>query len=190
MATTLADVARAAGVDVSTVSRVLRADKAQRVSAETRRRIIEAVERLDYRPNELARALRLARSKTFGIVVPQLDNPVFAEVIAGAEEAAVARGYSLLISHRWRSSDDSEIFRRLVNANRVDGMLVVSFDQDDQLVDDLRGVEVPIVMTNRKVAGIECSVMQNGRKAAHLATNHLIDLGHRRIAHLAGRGED
>ncbi|MFZ1743622.1 MAG: LacI family DNA-binding transcriptional regulator [Pontixanthobacter sp.] len=187
MAATLADVAREAGVDVSTVSRVLRDDKAQRVSAQTRRRILAVVEELDYRPNAVARALRLAQSRTFGVVVPQLDNPVFAEIIAGAEQASTELGYSLLISHRTRSADDSDVFRRMVSSNRVDGLLVVSFDDDQQLIEDFRGVDVPIVMTNRRIDAFGNCVVQNGYKAAQIATNHLIDLGHTRIAHLAGR---
>ncbi|MDF2374562.1 MAG: LacI family DNA-binding transcriptional regulator [Rhizobiaceae bacterium] len=188
MATTLADVAREAGVDISTVSRVLRDDKTQRVAARTRQRILDVVKKLNYQPNAVARALRLARSRTIGIVVPQLDNPVFAEIIAGAEHAAAELGYSLLISHRTRSSDDSDLFRRLVNTNRVDGLLVVSFDEDMQLIQDFQGVEVPIVVINRKIESMSCCVYHNSYKAAQLATNHLIDLGHRQIVHLAGRG--
>lgn len=186
MTSTLADVARAAGVDVSTVSRVLRGERTQRVRSETRDRIMKAVRDLDYRPNALARGLRLARSNTLGLVVPQLDNPVFAEAIGGAEIAAAARGYSLLISHR-STAHDSETYRRLASTNRVDGLLVASFDADQDLLGDLEGAGVPIVMINRHTPGIEYSVVHNSHKAARMATDHLLDIGHRRIAHLAGR---
>lgn len=186
MAATLADVARAAGVDVSTVSRVLRGERSQRVRAETRNRIFEAVKDLDYRPNALARGLRLARSNTIGLAVPQLDNPVFAEVIEGAEAVCAEHGYSLLISHR-ASHLDRQIFSRLVDSNRVDGLLVASFDSDADLLSDLNGVNVPIVMVNRRVEGIGGAIIHDSYRAARMATDHLLDLGHRRIAHLAGR---
>ncbi|WEK50825.1 MAG: LacI family DNA-binding transcriptional regulator [Candidatus Kaistia colombiensis] len=186
MGHTLADVARAAGVDTSTASRVLRGESSQRVKPETRERILQAVRDLDYRPNAVAKALRLARSSTIGMVLPQLNNPVFSEVIAGAEAATSERGYSLLISYRTAVSD-TDVYRRLTHTNRIDGLLVASFDADEELVAFLKDTDVPVVMINRLAAGVAHGVALNGRRAAEMATNHLLDLGHRRIAHLAGR---
>ena len=141
MRTKLADVARLAGVDVSTASRVLRGEATQRIREETRERVLQSARTLNYAPNQLARGLRMARSATFGIVVPQLDNPVFASAIFGAEKATLRHGYSLLIAHR--SSDATDfVYQRMSHGNRVDGLLVASLD-DDKLLLGLRPEHIP-----------------------------------------------
>ncbi|WP_341989739.1 LacI family DNA-binding transcriptional regulator [Azorhizobium sp. AG788] len=183
---TLADVARTAGVDMSTASRVLRGEATQRVREETRDRILKVAEELQYLANPLARGLRTARTSTIGIVVPQLDNPVFASAIRGAELAAARLGYSLLISHREPGATGTTI-AKLSQTNRVDGLLVASLDDDEVLRTDLTAARVPYVLMNRVLPGAALSVVLDSRAAARLAVAHLAALGHRRIAHLAGR---
>lgn len=183
---TLADVARVAGVDMSTASRVLRGEAAQRVREETRERILKVAGELNYRANPLARGLRTARTSTLGIVVPQLDNPVFASAIRGAEMAAAALGYSLLISHREPGATATTI-AKISQTNRVDGLLVASLDDDEVLRTDLNAAQVPFVLMNRVLPGAPLSVVLDSRAAARKAVDHLVALGHRRIAHLAGR---
>jgi LacI family transcriptional regulator len=184
---TIFDVAAAAGVDASTVSRVLRGERSQRVRAETRERIVEAAQRLDYRPNVIARSLRSAKTYSLGIVVPQLDNPVFAMAIEGAERAARQRGYSLLISRLEPGDPQSGLYERLSQLNRVDGLLVATLDEDRLLLDSLARARVPFVVLNRRVPGVANCVALDTRTAARQAIDHLAGLGHRRIGHLAGR---
>ncbi|WP_407520828.1 LacI family DNA-binding transcriptional regulator [Methylobacterium oryzisoli] len=185
----LRDVAQLAGVDVSTVSRVLTGNLQQRVSSETRTRILEAAKALDYQPNALARGLRTSRTATLGIVVPQLDNPVFSSAILGAELAAERLSYSLLIAHRDSGQQIGGAYRRLAETHRVDGLLVASLDSDRDLLAELRGTRVPFVLMNRQAAGAANAVVLDNERAARMAVAHLIGLGHRRIAHLAGRLE-
>lgn len=181
----LVDVARLAGVDVSTVSRVIRGDGGQRVREETRQRINEAVLELGYRANAMARGLRTSRSQTLGLILPRLDNPVFTDTFEGVEAAARARGYSVLISHRFENNSENA-YMQLTEANRVDGLLVISYDSDDKLLDSLANVRVPIVMLNRRGIKGYGYVAHDSYAAALLATKHLLELGHRRIGHLAG----
>lgn len=184
---TLLDVARAAGVDPSTASRILRGESGQRVREETRARILRAAADLDYRPNPIARGLRSARTYSLGILVPQLDNPVFAAAILGAEAAAEARGYSLLISHRRPGVSGAGHYRRLSEANRVDGLLVATLDEDRALDAELDAVTIPHVVLNQFRPSAPVCVVMDTRAAARIALDHLLSLGHRRIAHLAGR---
>jgi LacI family transcriptional regulator len=184
----LRDVARLAGVDVSTASRVLSGSATQRVSSETRSRILEVARALDYRPNTLARGLRTARTFALGIVVPQLDNPVFSSAIRGAEVAARGLGYSLIISHRDPGYPVEGEYRRLTTTHRVDGLLVASLDEDRDLIGALEETGVPFVLMNRRIESAP-SVALDSRQAAHIGADYLLDLGHRRIAHLAGRLE-
>lgn len=183
---TLADVAAMAEVDVSTASRVLRGQSEQRIRAETRERILEAAKKLNYRVNFTARSLRMSRTFTLGIVVPQLDNPVFSAAIRGAENVAAQHGYSLLISHRDPGEAGTTI-AKLSQMNRVDGLLVASLDADEVLRSDLAEANVPYVLLNRQLPGAPLAVVLDSRDAARKATEYLISLGHRRIGHLGGR---
>lgn len=183
---TIADVAAAARVDPSTVSRVLSSDPAQRVREDTKRRILNAAQELNYQPNVIARSLRSAKTYSLGIAVPQLDNPVFAMAIQGAERAARERGYSLLISHIEPGAPDSAVYQRMSELNRVDGLLVATLETDRELVGALKRTGVPFVLLNRRIASVANCIVLDSRAAAHQAVDHLVSLGHRRIAHLAG----
>lgn len=183
---TLSDVARAADVDTSTASRVLNGDPGHRVGASTRERVLAAAKALGYQPNPLARGLRTARSSTLGIAVPQLENPVFPEIILGAETAARERGYALLISHSDDAGGDARHYEHLARVSRVDGLLVATLEDDERLARSLARTGVPFVVLNRKLADGGNHVVFDNVEAARMATEHLIGLGHRRIAHLAG----
>jgi LacI family transcriptional regulator len=184
---TLADVAQAAGVALSTASRVLNGERGHRVAAATRERVLAAARELDYRPNAIARGLRTARTFTLGIAVPQLENPVFPQMIVGAEAAARERGYSLLISHVAESDTESRTYERLAGVSRVDGLLVATLEDETRLAQALATTSRPYVVLNRKLRGVDNHAVFDSFAAAEMATAHLISLGHRRIAHLAGR---
>ncbi|WP_353151516.1 LacI family DNA-binding transcriptional regulator [Pollutimonas bauzanensis] len=184
---TLSDVAALAGVDVSTVSRVLGGNKNQRVREETRQRITAAAQTLNYQPNLSARGLRTSRMYSLGIAVPQLDNPVYYQIILGAERAAFERGYSLVIAHIEENAADDAAYARIVRTNRVDGLLVTTLDDNSAILRAVKHAGVPFILLNRKVKGVRNCFYFDSRAAARLATQHLIKLGHRRIAHLSGQ---
>lgn len=188
MTVTLTDVAELARVDRSTVSKVLAGSTSVRVSADTRERIVEAAKTLGYRPNGMARALRTRSSRTLGLVLPTLDNPVFSDMATGVEAAARSRGYSIVMS-RISGQAARDGILQMVTANQVDGVLVISFDSDRILEDALVGLPVPVVMINRRAVHGAGYVVHDSFSAAKLATNHLIEAGHRRILHLAGSSD-
>jgi len=184
---TLSDVARASGVALSTASRVLNGERGHRVAEGTRERVLDAARQLRYRPNAIARGLRTARTYTLGIAVPQLENPVFSQIIVGAESAARERGYSLLISHVAESDTDSRTYERLAGVSRVDGLLVATLEDEAPLAAALASASKPSVVLNRRLRSVDNHAVFDSAAAAEMATRHLIGLGHRRIAHLAGR---
>jgi LacI family transcriptional regulator len=184
---TLSDVAALAGVNVSTVSRVLGGDENQRVSPETRKRIIAASKKLSYQPNLTARSLRTARTYTLGIAVPQLDNPVYAQIIQGAERGAREMGYSLLIAHIEQSSNNNVAYERLAQINRVDGLLITTLEENSVMLRAVKRANVPFILLNRKVPKIQNCIHFDSRLAARIAVEHLISLGHKHIAHLSGQ---
>lgn len=183
----LHDVAEAAGVHTSTVSRVLNGETDHRVAAETRERVLAVAKELEYHPNAMARGLRTARTNTLGIAVPQLDNPVFAQIIIGATAAAHSRGYDLLVSLVEGSGEHSNVYERLAHTNRVDGLMVATLEKDEVLLNALKRASVPFVLVNRKIRGVANCVAHDGFAAARESTEYLLSLGHRRIGHLAGR---
>jgi len=183
----LADVAAAAEVDISTVSRVLNNDTAHRVAALTRERVVAAAAALGYRPNPLGRGLRTSRTYSLGISIPQLENPVFAQIVLGAEAAARKRGYSLLISHVQSLANEPGVFERLELTSRMDGLIVSTLEEDKFMRAALARTSLPIVLVNRRIRGVPNSVVFDGKATALLATERLTKAGHRGIGFLGGR---
>lgn len=183
---TLVAVAQTAGVDASTVSRVLRNDPAVRVRPATRERIIAAAAALGYVPNVNARSLVLRRTMTIGLIIPSASNVVYDQIIKGAESAARAAGYVLLLTE---SSDFGEVeaaYRELVLGGRVDGLLIGSGNINDSLPDVVFERSGNCVVLNRLIRGPIPSVIEDDERGMSVAVARLVELGHTRIACLAG----
>jgi DNA-binding LacI/PurR family transcriptional regulator len=184
---TLQDVAAATGVHVSTVSRVLNGSPALKVRPETRRRIHEAAESLNYRPNAIARSLRLAATGTLGLLVPSLRNPVYSAIIRGAFDRARGNGFVVVLAEDTDDEAAPEAYDRLVRQGRIDGLLIASIHPDSPLQALALTQEVPFVFVNRRcLLDGQSNVSMREEDAGRLAARHLIGLGHRRLAHLAG----
>src|SRR5439155_1353596 len=178
---TIHDVARLAGVHPSTVSRALtRTDLPLR--PETRRKVQAAVERLGYRPSVLARGLRLRRTSTLGMLVPDITNPFFPPIIRGAEEAARARGYEIVLCNTDDSPQREDASLRLLRERQADGLLIATSRMADATLDAVRRERFPFVLVNRgsRVAA-DLSVEVDNERAAASVVDHLVGLGHRRI---------
>jgi LacI family transcriptional regulator len=187
---TLKDVARLAEVDPSTVSRVLRGDPSQGVRPETRARILAASQSLRYRPNALARGLRTRRTDTLGLIIPSLENVGFSEVTHGIQAAAAAAGRLVVVVEAEaldRSGDEQgveELYSRLITDGRLDGLIVAFATLDDHLVMQLAERGIPLVLVNRRTAGVHGSVVVDDERGSGLAVEHLVELGHRRIGYI------
>lgn len=184
---TLSDVAARAGVSVSAVSRVLSNASTARVSGATRQRIEDAARELDYRPNFAARALKLSRTNVVGLVVPDLTNAIFSELMRGVDEGARELGYMVLLARAESLRPASETIAHLVGEGRVDGVLVQVGDSmsDSDLVPIMEG-QVPAVLINSRRAGGVGSVILPDQAGARVAVEHLIELGHRDIGLMNG----
>ena len=186
MPVTLADVARASGVNISTVSRALRGTYG--VHRRTRQRVLEAAERLNYRPNRVARGLATGRSLTLGLIVSDIRNPYFAEVARGAEDAACRAGYDVVLCNSDLDPLKQMRYVRSLLEKRVDGLLMNSVaDLDRPQQQELAGCGVPIVLLNA-TPGVQAFSTVTGDNVAggRLAGAYLAGLGHRVIAHLSG----
>jgi LacI family transcriptional regulator len=183
---TLVDVARLAEVDRSVVSRVLSDDPRLNVREETRQRVLDAVAELDYRPNAIAQSLRTQRSGTFGLLIPDWRNPVYASIIRGAETAAAAHDLVLLTGSLDGSVHDTDRYVRTLSRGRVDGLLLSGTEAGGDLVRWLQERRIPWLLVNRRIQGARRWVVLDDQRAAQIAVEHLVELGHERIAHISG----
>ncbi|TMC67479.1 MAG: LacI family transcriptional regulator [Chloroflexi bacterium] len=154
---------------------------------ETRRRVLAAVERLEYRPSAIARGLRLRRTRTLGMLVPDITNPFFPPIIRGAEEAARERGYELVLCNTDDEPEREKASLRVLRERQADGLLIATSRTADATLASVRRERFPFVLVNRgsRVAEDPVVEVNNARAAADIVA-HLVSLGHRRIAHIAG----
>lgn len=185
--TTIQDVARHLGVNASTVSRALNPKTRGMIKPVTAERVLEAAEELDYRPNRMAYALKMKQSRTIGILVPDLMNPVFPPMIRGIEGPLEEAGYTPIIAN---TDNDDRRKQEAVDSFRsqfVDGLIMAAISLKDPVVEMCLKQNVPLVTINRTVAGgVANSVINDERYGVHAAFDHLVELGHRQIAHVAG----
>lgn len=185
MATTLHEVARRAGVSAMTVSRVVNGRGS--VDSETRQRVEEAIQALDYVPNRIARGLISQKTQTIGIIVPDIVNPFFAPVVRGAESAARKAGYRILLCN---SEGDLRLEREYIEdlvAHRVEGLLLApaSDRSRSSILSLLRG-GFPLVLIDRALPDADCDlIVSDNVQGARRLIEHLIAIGHREIAHVS-----
>jgi LacI family transcriptional regulator len=187
---TLKDVARLAGVHPGTVSRALNVETRSLVNVETAERVLAAAEQLGYRPNPIARGLKTSRSYTVGVLVPDLTNPLFPPIVRGIQDRLEEAAYTLLIANTDNDADRERADVEAMRARQVDGLITATARRDHGLPAGLEDLDLPVVLVNRRLEdGARPSVVGDDRKGVRLAVEHLVSLGHRRIAHLAGPQE-
>lgn len=189
-APTLRDVAEAAGVHAATASRALNPATRGLVNAETARRVIKIAETLGYRPNPIARGLKTSKSGTIGLVIPDLTNPLFPPIVRGIEDVLEPAGYSGLIVNTDNDPGRERAQIELLRSRQVEGLIVATALVKHPLMEQLHREGVVMVMVNRRPDGIDVpSITPDDAAGIALAVRHLADLGHRRIAHIAGPQE-
>lgn len=184
---TMKDVARAAAVSPSVVSRILNNDASLRVREETRARVLQVIEEMDYSANSMARSLRLSRTNVFELVIHDLTNPIYAKIVEGAFEACSEAGYSMVLTDADQLNRDLSRFNAILRGRQVDGILLLrsSVTSDTQLA-ALAASSVPTVLLMDSAGPGISTVSIDDKRSVYCGVKHLLDLGHRRIAHLTG----
>lgn len=181
---TLIDVAREAGVSASTVSRIL--NGTARVDGSKRTAVEDAIRRLDFKPNLFARSLKTGTTMTVGILAQDIESPFYTRAMRGIEQGLAGSGYApIIVSGHWNAREEAERIR-LLQARRIDGLVILTGHMSDE---EILGFarQQPIVVTGRHLEGPQIrSHTIDHATGGYLATKHLIGLGHRRIAHIAG----
>jgi LacI family transcriptional regulator len=186
-ATTIKQIADATGVHPSTVSRALDPKKRHMVAEEVGKRIAAQAEALGYQPNRLAANLRLGRSDLIGVLLPDIANPVFAPILGGITEVLSAEGYAPIVADAGNAPSQQISFVERLLSQRVDGLILATVSQDDELVSFCIRRGLPVILVNRSEARDRVSsVVSDDDLGMRLAVDHLVGLGHRHIAHVAG----
>src|ERR1035437_5136197 len=184
---TIREVARQAKVSVGTVSNV-RAGSAT-VRAELRRRVEEAMRGLDYHPNQIARSLKTRQTKTLGMVISDITNPFFPQVVRGAEDAAMESGYLLITLNTDDNPEREREALSMLRARKVDGLLltVAATREDMKHIEQFQAAGLPIVCIDRQVPNIPLDlVCSDNARGARMCMQHLLSRGHRRVGYLSG----
>jgi LacI family transcriptional regulator len=184
---TIYDVGKRAGVSVATVSSVI--NSTSYVSPELRMRVEEAIRELNYSPNLLARGLASHKTQTLGVLVPDIANFFFPELVRGIEDKAKEAGYTIILGNSDNQLDKEDVYLRLFLSRRVDGIVLIKApgDMSPQLLQLLNKNEPPVVLLDREYPHLLTdSVVVDDVGGGYLATKHLIELGHRRIGIICG----
>jgi LacI family transcriptional regulator len=186
-AASLRDVAQAAGVHPSTASRALNDSTRPMVNVATVRKVLAAADKLGYRPNSLARGLKMSRTFTVGVLIPDLTNPLFPPLVRGLQDGMAEPGYTVVAAN---TDGDMAKERAIVEAmldRRIDGLVMATAVRDHPLVTELAEASVPLVLAVRTVDHSPVpAVVGDDHAGIGLAVRHLTSLGHDHIAHVAG----
>lgn len=184
---TLKDVAQQADVSVSTVSRVF--NNPEKVRRSTRERVRKAADELGYKPSRVARRLRLQEGEAnlIGLVIPDIQNPFFADITRGVEDVARHHDYALILSNSDEDPDKQRVAVDTLKTEEVDGVIVPPVSIDDPEVKRLLDSDIAVVCVDRRMEDVRVdTILSDNREGAYKIVTHLIDLGHERIAFIGG----
>lgn len=183
MTVTIKDVAKLAGVSISTVSRVINDSKP--VSPEARRKVLHAIETLRYEPNEVARSLVTKKSNLIGVVVDDIGSPYVAQIVRGIEEIGRMYKYDIILSSSYGNADTELRFLKLLRTKQVEGIILVSEIINQDMIDYMENTKLEFMYINRYYNIPELpTISLDHNKATKKMMDYLIELGHKKILYL------
>ena len=185
MTSTINDVARLAGVSITTVSHVINGTRF--VSEDACKRVTDAMQTLNYQPNSLARGLRMGLSKIIGLIVPDNSNLFFAEIARAIEDAGFQHGYSVILCNTDDDPQKEVAYVNVLRAKQVDGVIFISAGGASEGLNRLLEAHVPVVVIDRQIPDAAADILLvDNLEGGYQATRHLIQSGHRCVACIAG----
>jgi LacI family transcriptional regulator len=181
----MADVAARAGVSKTTVSHVI--NNTRHVEADTKQRVMQAIDELGYRPSAAARSLTTNRTETIGVIVSDSSNYFFAEVLRGIEEVLRLENYALLVCNTAEILEREEHYLDILIRQRVDGIIAAATSRRWETLNQIEALHIPIVFVDRLFEGLDAPfVGVNNSKGASLGASYLVECGHSKIGILSG----
>lgn len=182
---TIKDVAKEAGVSVATVSHVINGTRY--VSPELTQKVEEAMEKLDYHPNAVARSLKTKRTNTIGLIVSDITNPFFSTLVRGVEDAAMENDHSVIVCNTDETLSKEKLYLDVLLQRKIDGLIIAPTGQSDENLQLLIDQNIPFVFVDRKMDGIEAdAVLSQNVEGAYKAVKYLIEGGHKKIGIILG----
>lgn len=182
---TIRDVAKESGLSIATVSRHL--NRKGSISEQAEKKIKDVMARLDYKPNEVARSLSNRKTNTIALIIPDITNPFFPELVVAIEGHAKEKGYRLLLINTQEEVLHSNEFWRNLESRFIDGLILVSFQFTGNVLKGMENMNLPFVRIDRAAQDDESnSFGVDNNNGARMAVEHLIDMGCRKIAHISG----
>lgn len=185
VAVTIRDVAREAGFSVATVSRYM--NRNGYISDVASKKIQHVMDELDYKPNEIARGLARKRTNMIALIIPDITNPFFPELVVAIERMAKEKGYSLILINSDEEILQTALFWKSLQSRYIDGMILASFQFNEEILLGIDALEIPFVKIDRAAdLDTENSIGLDNYKGAVLAVEHLVEVGCTKIAHIGG----
>ena len=181
------DVAKRAGVSIATVSRVL--NNSDSVNESTRLKILKAIKDLKYQPSRVAKRLRSKSVSSFllGVLVPDIRNPFYVDVLRGIEDVAYRNHYAIIMCNYGQDEKKEIMYLDILQAEAIDGLIAAPVNENDQRLKSIIKEGLPVVCVDRGLSGIEVdTVFVNNEESAFAAVNHLVKSGYKRIAYISG----
>lgn len=187
--TTLKEVAEKAGVSITTVSRVINDNEL--VNSETRNRVQEAMQEMGYHPSRVAQRLRgtKGRSKLFGLIIPDIQNAFYSNIVRGIEDVAYKQNYAVILCNSDEDQEKEKFYLEVLRSESVDGIIFPPINQDSKVVEELFKSGLPLVCVDRRLNtdGVDTVVVDN-KMGSYQVTNYLLGLGHQRIGFITSAG--
>ncbi len=185
MSLTLKDIAKKAKVSIKTVSRVI--NEEPMVSKNTRSRVKAVIEELGYQPNLIARSLKKRKSNAIGIILPDIGNPAFTEMVKGCMDSLNSSGYYTFLGSYEDDPNKEEEFIRDFNSMFIDGLIIIPSITENRNISIFEKINCPMVFIDREIDGLNMdTVISENRNGVYRATRHLIKIGHKKIVFLGG----
>lgn len=183
MATTIKDIAKKLNISYSTVSKGL--NDSSEISESTKKKIRKAAKELNYTPNAIAQGLVTKRTKTIGLIIPDITNPFYPEIAMGIEETASLNGYSVILCNsNWNNQKERDYLDLLIG-KKVDGIILAPIGEENL---ELNEFELPIVMVGKRNGySTKSYVVVDDKRGGFLATEHLIKIGRKKIMFIGGK---
>lgn len=189
MSVTIKDVAKLANVSISTVSRVINNSKP--VSREARQRVLDAIEELGYKPNQVARSLVTRRSNLIGVIITDIGNSYVAEMVRGVEEVGRMYKYDIVLSSSYGNPNTEKKFAQLLMSKQVEGIILVSEKPNWDVIEEIEGYKIPFVYLNRYYDSLDKpTVSVDNYEAAFEMTKYLLSLGHKNILYVTNNEDN
>ncbi|GIM29012.1 LacI family transcriptional regulator [Clostridium polyendosporum] len=186
MSVSIKDVAKEAGVSIATVSRVL--NDIDVVNEETKKKVLDAIKKLGYRPNIVARSLKTQRTKTIGILIPDISSQFYPEVVRGAEDVSNIYDYNVILCNSDVDVEKEKEYLKVLKEKMVDGVLYMSSSLDDEILDLINELDLKTVLVETKdKEGSLPSVTVDNVQAIYDATNYILDKGANKVAYIGKR---